>query len=540
MKGNWSKEEDTLLLDLRDVKKIPTWVEISSYFHDKNSKQCSYRYKKLLHISDTNKWSKEDDLKLAELVEYFGENFGVMKNYFNGKTEIDLQTRYYKKINHKNIAFTAEEDQVIMNMYNKVPLTNMERKIIKIKGSFAVKKRLEILLKLKGEEMDKSFNLSSCLSSSYSSVHNSNLMKIDEIVESGKQRGENNKEICFQAEKIEYKNTKTPAKLKGKSCRASNKGKSSQNIGNPIKSHSSNLENLLESQNEKKQNENTEIQSFHSYLPSMDAEFNADISNPSISNYNDDMYRQEIKQENNNNLIFEKDIKMTSDKDKSCYTNYSPSAYANLAAPLINHNTNMLFSADNFNKESTDSFETSFYDVFNNNSQNKNDFFYEFNDELDLDQVLNQYTSSNIVDLVQKNKSLESILNQVHEISDTFEKQMKNKFKDYDCSEKTKRIFIFHHNDLVQKEKKLRHELELQKRQFMPVPQTSQIQKSENEIKKELTLRIDNLMKLTEVIKAKILLSQKLTKDHSNLSNEYKEESQTRSSSNQEPENFFV
>lgn len=332
---------------------------------------------------------------------------------------MDIQSRYYKKINHKNITFTAEEDQVILNMYNKIPLTNFERKIIKVKGSFAVKKRLEILLKLKGEELDKSFNISSCLSSSISSIHNnSNLMKLDEMFD-------------YQISKTKENSCQISKKIKINNYRKSSKVISSKTlpISECINSETPNITNKKLIEKEIKIIENKkETQSMHSYLPCMDAEFNADISNSVISFY-ENTSKTDINR-NTSNLIFEKDrtMELKEEKDKfninnisndeailPIHQNFDTSPNLCYKQPMMS-NTNANFNNNDFSlelpKESIESFEHSFYDAFNSNG--KNDFFIDVNENLDFDEVLNKYSNSNISELVEKNKSLEQILNQVH------------------------------------------------------------------------------------------------------------------------------
>ncbi len=160
LKGNWTPEEDNLLLHLKNVQKIPTWVEISSYMIGKNPKQCAYRYKKIFLNTKTTNWSKEEDFKLMNFIDLYGENFDFLKQFFPDKSVKELKCRYYSKICHKIYSFTPEEDNLIMNLYRNLPISNEDMNTLKNKGSSQIRKRLELLLKLKGENLNKS-NLSS-------------------------------------------------------------------------------------------------------------------------------------------------------------------------------------------------------------------------------------------------------------------------------------------------------------------------------------------------------------------------------------------
>lgn len=160
LKGNWTQEEDNLLLHLKNVQKIPTWVEISSYLIGKNPKQCAYRYKKIFLNTKTTNWSKDEDQKLMNFIDMYGENFDFLKQFFPDKSVKELKCRYYSKICYKIYSFTPEEDNLIMNLYRNLPISTEELNALKNKGSSQVRKRLELLLKLKGENLNKN-NLNS-------------------------------------------------------------------------------------------------------------------------------------------------------------------------------------------------------------------------------------------------------------------------------------------------------------------------------------------------------------------------------------------
>lgn len=164
-----------MLLHLRNVQKISTWVEIANYFQGRNAKQCAYRYKKIFLGKEKGNWTREEDLKLLELVEYFGENFDKIRSYFPGKQEKEIQSRYFKKINPQIVVFTPEEDRIILKMYYTQCLESHDKAILCKKGAISVKKRLELLLKLRGEEgLDSNFNISDFLPCSFT-MNNPNL-----------------------------------------------------------------------------------------------------------------------------------------------------------------------------------------------------------------------------------------------------------------------------------------------------------------------------------------------------------------------------
>lgn len=164
IKCAWTKEEENLLLHLKNTMKLQTWVEVASQLPGKNPKQCSYRYKKLSSTLEKTSWIREDDLKLLELVDYFGERFDIIKTYFDSKTENDIRARYFKKINPKYVGFTPEEDSIILNLYYNKIICDATHNLILLKGLLSIRRRLETLLKMRGEEMNKNFDIISILS----------------------------------------------------------------------------------------------------------------------------------------------------------------------------------------------------------------------------------------------------------------------------------------------------------------------------------------------------------------------------------------
>lgn len=150
----WTKSHDEMLIKLRETFKYSTWVEIASHIPGKNAKQCSYRYNKLVSKNQENQiWSREEDFRLMEMVEYLGENFEAIKSYFPSKTTKEIKHRYYKKLCPKLINFSTEEDSWLLCLYNGGELSDQRFNQLSVKGILSIKRRLELLLKLKGSSL---------------------------------------------------------------------------------------------------------------------------------------------------------------------------------------------------------------------------------------------------------------------------------------------------------------------------------------------------------------------------------------------------
>lgn len=88
-----------------------------------------------------------------EMVEYLGENFDAIKSYFPCKTIKDIKHRYYKKLCPKLINFTAEEDCNLIILYSGGILSESSFNQLLVKGILSIKRRLELLLRLRNESL---------------------------------------------------------------------------------------------------------------------------------------------------------------------------------------------------------------------------------------------------------------------------------------------------------------------------------------------------------------------------------------------------
>lgn len=162
---SWSKEEDNLLIELRN--RIRTWVEISTYFQNKNPKQCAYRIKKLGIGACNESWTRDQELKLLQLIEQFGGKIECIKPFFKDKTEEEIRIICLKYNARNMISFSPAEDSEILNIYYNSKVNMTSQRILMIKGIENVKRRLKLLLKNKGEELKHNFDINSLISMNY-------------------------------------------------------------------------------------------------------------------------------------------------------------------------------------------------------------------------------------------------------------------------------------------------------------------------------------------------------------------------------------
>lgn len=170
----WTKDEDRLLLYLRNDLKIKDWNIVSEKLGSRDRRQCYYRYNKLMDVNDKVPWTRQEDIKLQDLVEQYGKDFEVISQLITNHTKVDIEKRYYKRINpHRN--FTNDEDVTIIQYIQNVQSPSMEELIKQLpnKSIYDVKKRINKLIKIHNlDKVHEEFNHPS-ISSFTSSINSS-------------------------------------------------------------------------------------------------------------------------------------------------------------------------------------------------------------------------------------------------------------------------------------------------------------------------------------------------------------------------------
>lgn len=386
----WNCEEDALLLRLRTDKGQISFNEMCQFFPGKNANQIAYRYKKLTKGKTKYYWSRDEDVRLAQHIENYGEDFNKLIPFFKDKSASDIEARYYKKIKHLKLGFTIEEDEAVLKLYRTRQLSLEEIQTLRGKGHIEIKRRIESLLNSKGEQMNKSFNASSILSSSCSSTANLDSNYRMDVEDDG---------YIPQIKSKEAHNSWCNGQL----CSCID-----------FQTSSSNQYLFQMNDRDKLKNDyckNT-IQSVDKCLGG-NPEFNC--------NY---FFSELLKEgKNNSNLNKFRDFDLSDictfplDINDSCIQRLN---------------------------EPEDSFEASFYSAFKIYS---NDNFLDLDEEDDLEKVLNQASSSEaLANFISKKRSLEQTLNKIHRITKTCITDIESKEKLTLTSED---LLIF--NDLLQK-----------------------------------------------------------------------------------------
>lgn len=103
----FTKEEDEKIKALVQVFGTKKWIKIASYIHGRTSKQCRDRYLNYLVPGYFNgEWSKEEDELLLKLYEKYGSKWTIIQRSFQDRSANALKNRWNyflsRQINDKN------------------------------------------------------------------------------------------------------------------------------------------------------------------------------------------------------------------------------------------------------------------------------------------------------------------------------------------------------------------------------------------------------------------------------------------------------
>lgn len=94
----FTKEEDEAMLKLINQfedRELINWSRVASNMPNRTPRQCRERY--LNYLAEKTKkgnWSKEEDDMIMNLYDRFGPKWAKMQSYFDGRSNIDIKNRY--------------------------------------------------------------------------------------------------------------------------------------------------------------------------------------------------------------------------------------------------------------------------------------------------------------------------------------------------------------------------------------------------------------------------------------------------------------
>ncbi len=120
-KVKWTELEDKILLEKGKEFNGKNWRKIASFIPGHSAIQCSSRFKRIQPGLIKGYWSKEEDKKLLELFKKYGKKWSNISKEMPWRTGKQIRDRYLNILDdrlNKN-KFTKEEDDKIIELYEK-------------------------------------------------------------------------------------------------------------------------------------------------------------------------------------------------------------------------------------------------------------------------------------------------------------------------------------------------------------------------------------------------------------------------------------
>ena len=120
-KVKWTELEDKILLEKGKEYNCKNWRKIASFLPGHSSIQCSSRYKRIQPGLIKGTWKKEEDEKLLSLFNKYGKNWASISREMPWRTGKQIRDRYLNVLDSRlnKEKFTSEEDNKIIELYEK-------------------------------------------------------------------------------------------------------------------------------------------------------------------------------------------------------------------------------------------------------------------------------------------------------------------------------------------------------------------------------------------------------------------------------------
>lgn len=123
-KGRWKKEEDEMLKKAVHAHKGKSWKKISEFFQDRTDVQCLHRWQKVLNPELVKgPWTKDEDSLVIQLVNQFGpKRWSVIASHLKGRIGKQCRERWHNHLNPaiKKTPWTDEEDRIILQAHQEI------------------------------------------------------------------------------------------------------------------------------------------------------------------------------------------------------------------------------------------------------------------------------------------------------------------------------------------------------------------------------------------------------------------------------------
>jgi hypothetical protein len=99
VKGSWTHEEDESIIKYVQEFGDKAWAGLACILPERTGKQCRERYKNHLDTSvNRSEWTAEEDQKLLQLHETYGNSWTKLASFFEGRTDNCIKNRWNSAI----------------------------------------------------------------------------------------------------------------------------------------------------------------------------------------------------------------------------------------------------------------------------------------------------------------------------------------------------------------------------------------------------------------------------------------------------------
>ncbi|XP_037018912.2 transcriptional activator Myb isoform X2 [Artibeus jamaicensis] len=123
-KTRWTREEDEKLKKLVEQNGTDDWKVIANYLQNRTDVQCQHRWQKVLNPElIKGPWTKEEDQRVIELVQKYGpKRWSVIAKHLKGRIGKQCRERWHNHLNPevKKTSWTEEEDRIIYQAHKRL------------------------------------------------------------------------------------------------------------------------------------------------------------------------------------------------------------------------------------------------------------------------------------------------------------------------------------------------------------------------------------------------------------------------------------
>ena len=123
MKGSWTRQEDEIIIDFVAKNGCKSWTKLSASLPGKIGKQCRERW--INHLNpNINKdpWTDEEDKKLYELHEIYGNHWSKISHIMGSRTDNMVKNRWYSVLSKR----PPSEKKSVENVEPKMNIVQAE------------------------------------------------------------------------------------------------------------------------------------------------------------------------------------------------------------------------------------------------------------------------------------------------------------------------------------------------------------------------------------------------------------------------------